>query len=110
MITNRAGVLEVLEAGYYGRVLALDPNTGQARTMGAGSFANGNAIEPGGRFLVVADQYRYRIARLWLTGAAAGQVDTFAEILPHRVVPSMLTVSSSVPWPMPAGQGSPPLT
>ncbi len=46
------------------------------------SFANGNAIEPAGRFLVVADQYRYRIARLWLTGPQAGQVDSFAENLP----------------------------
>lgn len=30
----------------------------------------------------MADQYRYRIARLWLDGPNAGDVDTFAENLP----------------------------
>ncbi|MGQ0840062.1 SMP-30/gluconolactonase/LRE family protein [Actinokineospora sp.] len=77
------GVFEALEANNYGRVVAFDPATGVAWTVVDGlSFANGNAIEPGGRFLVVADQYRYRIARLWLTGPDAGRIDTFAENLP----------------------------
>jgi len=31
---------------------------------------------------VIADQYRCRIAPLWLTGPRAGKVDTFAENLP----------------------------
>jgi len=77
------GVFEVLEAGEYGRVLALDPVSREVRTVLDGlSFANGVAIEPGGRFLVVADQYRYRITRLWITGPTAGRVDQFAENLP----------------------------
>lgn len=76
------GVFEALEAGDYGRVIALDP-AGGARTVVDGlSFANGNAIEPEGRFLVVADQFRYRIARLWLAGPRAGALDSFAENLP----------------------------
>ncbi|MGH8794016.1 MAG: SMP-30/gluconolactonase/LRE family protein [Stackebrandtia sp.] len=77
------GVLEVLEAGAYGRVIALDPSTGGARTVLDGlSFGNGNAVDPAGRFVLVADQYRYRIARLWLAGPNAGTVDGFAENLP----------------------------
>lgn len=77
------GVFEALEAGAYGRVIAFDPVAGTARTVMSGlSFANGNSIGPGGRYLVVADQYRYRLARLWLTGADAGRVDTFADNLP----------------------------
>lgn len=77
------GVFEALEAGDYGRVIALSPLTGEASTVVDGlSFANGNAIEPAGRFLVVADQYRFRIARLWLTGPRTGQVDSLAENLP----------------------------
>lgn len=77
------GVFEALEAGDYGRVIALDPVSGQGLTVMDGlSFANGNAIEPAGRFLVVADQYRFRIARFWLTGPHAGEIDAFAENLP----------------------------
>lgn len=77
------GVFEALEAGAYGRVFSLDPSSGVTRTVVANlSFANGNAIEPGGSYLVVADQYRYRIARLWLQGPTAGSVDTFADNLP----------------------------
>ncbi|HEV7648620.1 MAG TPA: SMP-30/gluconolactonase/LRE family protein [Actinophytocola sp.] len=77
------GVFEVLEAGAYGRVIAFDPASGRLSTVVSGlSFANGNAIEPGGRYLVVADQYRYRIARLWLSGPDKGRVDTFADNLP----------------------------
>lgn len=77
------GVLEVLEGGEYGRVIALDPRSGHARTVVDGlSFANGNAIAPNGEFLVIADQYRFRIARLWLAGPRAGEVDAFAENLP----------------------------
>jgi sugar lactone lactonase YvrE len=77
------GVFEALEAGLYGRVVALDPGTGKARTVLDGlSFANGNAIEPAGSYLLVADQYRYRIARLWIAGPQAGRCDTFAANLP----------------------------
>lgn len=76
------GVFEALEAGEYGRVIALPLQGAAHQVIGGLSFANGNAIEPGGKFLVVADQYRYRIARLWLTGERAGEVDTFADNLP----------------------------
>ncbi len=78
-----SGAFEALEAGSYGRVIAYHPETADARTVVDGlSFANGNAIDPTGQFLVVADQYRYRIVRLWLAGPRAGQTDDFATNLP----------------------------
>jgi sugar lactone lactonase YvrE len=45
-------------------------------------FANGVAMGPGGRYLLVSETGGYRVLRYWLAGDRAGRVEPFAENLP----------------------------
>ena len=66
-----------------GRLLAYDPRTQQTRVVFNGLyFANGVALSLGQEFVLVAETGAYRVRRVWLTGAHAGQSDIFADNLP----------------------------
>jgi sugar lactone lactonase YvrE len=74
---------DLLEARPHGRLLRHDPATGKTAVLLDGLyFANGVALSADQDFVLVAETYRYRITRLWLTGPKAGTTDVFADNLP----------------------------
>ena len=76
-------VYEALEARPYGRLLEYDPITDQTRVLlDSLYFANGVAVAPDDSYVLVAETFRYRVQRLWLTGPQAGQAEIFADNLP----------------------------
>ncbi|BDP43854.1 hypothetical protein DAETH_38230 (plasmid) [Deinococcus aetherius] len=84
--TPDKAVLDVLSGRPGGRLLEYTPRTGAVRVLIPDlSFGNGVVLAPDGSFVLVADQYRYRIRRYWLTGARAGTEDVFIDNLPGFV-------------------------
>jgi sugar lactone lactonase YvrE len=75
--------LDVLEGTCTGRLISVAPGAseGQVRLSGL-CFANGVAVAPDGSYVLVAETSRYRVRRLWLTGARAGQHEVLVEGLP----------------------------
>lgn len=81
--TLAASLLDIMEHGGHGRLIAVDPRTREARIALDGlQFANGVAVDPRGRFVLVAETGSYRVTRLWLTGPKAGARDVLVEGLP----------------------------
>ena len=76
-------VLDLLENRPNGRLLAYDPATGRTRVLLDDlHFANGVAVSPVQRFVLVNETARYRIRRYWLAGPQAGTADVFVDNLP----------------------------
>lgn len=76
-------VMDVLEHGPNGRVLAYDPATNETTLLGEGlRFANGVALSDDEQFLLVAETGRYRLHRYWLEGPRRGQWEIFKDNLP----------------------------
>jgi sugar lactone lactonase YvrE len=74
---------ELLENRSTGRLLRYDPRTHHTDVLLSGlSLANGVALVPDQSYVLVAESYRYRITRYWLTGPKAGTHDIFASNLP----------------------------
>ena len=74
---------EALEARPTGRLLRYDPATGAVdRLLDGLFFANGVAVDPEERFVLVAETFAYRVTRYWLRGPQAGQAEPFIEDLP----------------------------
>lgn len=66
-----------------GRLIATDPETGDSRVLVEDlSFGNGIALAPDESYLLVADQFRYRILRYWLEGEKAGTEEIWIDRLP----------------------------
>lgn len=81
--TLQASLLDMNEHGRYGRIIEYDPGTRQSRIiMDNLSFANGVALDPQGRFLLVAETGEYRIWKLWLSGDKAGESEVIIDQLP----------------------------
>lgn len=79
-------VLDFYEGQATGRLLSYNPATGETKSHVENlAFANGVALGPNDEYVLVNETMRYRTKRLWLTGAKAGQVDTFIEHLPAFV-------------------------
>ena len=75
--------LEPLAARPWGRLIEYDPATNGARVLLDDLyFANGVAVSEDGAFVLVAETFRYRIRRYWLTGPRAGEDEVFADNLP----------------------------
>ena len=75
--------LETLEAKPWGRLIEHDPASGGSRVLLDDLFfANGVAVEPEGRFVLVAETFRYRLLRYWLAGPRAGESEIFVDRLP----------------------------
>ena len=73
-------VNDLLEHQPNGRLLALHPQSQKPRTMVEDLyFANGVAVSPDQRFVLVAETGKYRIRRFWLNGSKA---DIFIDNLP----------------------------
>ncbi len=81
--TMAGSLLELMEHGRTGRLLAYDPNTKDTSVIKTGlSFANGVAIAPGGRSVLVIETGQYRILRVWIDGDRIGQTDIVIDNLP----------------------------
>ena len=74
---------DVLEHGGRGRLIRHDPATGTTTVLLDGlQFANGVALAPDGRSVLVAQTGRYDVLRYWLEGDQAGSHEVFIANLP----------------------------
>ena len=81
--TLAGGVLEILEHGRTGRVLAYDPHTHETRLVADGfSFANGVAMTSDGQSILLNETGEYRVLRLYVSGPRAGETAVVFENLP----------------------------
>lgn len=73
----------LLERTSTGRLLTHDPVSGRTEVRLDGlAFANGVALGPDDRFVLVNESLAYRVTRLWLDGPRAGRSEPFVESLP----------------------------
>lgn len=76
-------VHDLLEHQPNGRLLALDPQARNPRTVLRDLyFANGVAVSPDQTFVLVAETGMYRVRRVWLKEPKMGQDDVFIDNLP----------------------------
>jgi sugar lactone lactonase YvrE len=81
--TYDASLLDLMEHGRTGRLLAYDPATGRATTLLDGlSFANGVAVSPDQSFVLVNETGEYRVVRYWLSGPRSGSSEPLIGELP----------------------------
>ena len=81
--TYEGSLLDIMEHGGHGRIIAFDPASGESRLVLDGlQFANGVAISADQRFLMIAETGSYRILRHWLEGPAAGSTEVVLDNLP----------------------------
>ena len=74
---------DLLEHQPNGRLMALDPQSQQPRTLLRGLyFANGVAVSPDQTFVLVSETGMYRVRRVWLKEPKIGQEDIFIDNLP----------------------------
>jgi sugar lactone lactonase YvrE len=74
---------DLLEHQPNGRLLALDPQSQEPRTVLRGLyFANGVAVSPDQSFVLVVETGMYRVRRVWLKEPKLGQDDIFIDNLP----------------------------
>jgi len=89
--------LDALEHRPLGRLLVYDPTTRETRVlMPALCFANGVAVEPGGRFVLVNETWNYRVWRYWLEGEKAGTEEILIDNLPG--FPDGISAGTKVFW------------
>ncbi len=75
--------LDLLEHGGTGRLLRLDPRTGETDLLADGlNFANGVGLAADESFVIVAETGSYRISRVELTGPDAGKQSVWVDNLP----------------------------
>ena len=74
---------DIVEHRPNGRLLAYDPATKQTRVLfDRLHYANGVALGPGEEYALVVETGEYKVSRLWLKGARAGQREIFIDNLP----------------------------
>jgi len=74
---------DVLEHGGRGRLMKFDPADGSTTVLLQGlQFANGVALAPDGRSVLVAQTGSYNVLRYWLDGEQAGTTEIFIDNLP----------------------------
>lgn len=80
---ENASVLDIIEHGANGRLLAWDPRTGKASVVKDGlQFANGVAMTADQRAVFVCETGAYRVVRIEVAGAERGRVTPVIENLP----------------------------
>jgi sugar lactone lactonase YvrE len=79
----QASLLDILEHGGHGRVIAFDTFSGETRiVIDSLDFANGIALSEDESFLLVAETGAYRILKHWLRGPDAGSTEVLIDNLP----------------------------
>ena len=81
--TYEGSLLDIMEHGASGQVIAFSPDTGDARVIIDDlNFANGVAVSDDQTFLLVAETGSYRILRYWLKGPRSGETELLVDNLP----------------------------
>ena len=81
--TMAGSLLEIMEHGSTGRVLAYNPADQSTHVIKTGlSFANGVAMAPDGMSILVNETGTYRILRIWVDGPREGETDIVIDNLP----------------------------
>ncbi|MDJ0908682.1 MAG: SMP-30/gluconolactonase/LRE family protein [Woeseiaceae bacterium] len=81
--TLDASLLDILEHGGNGLIVAFDPADGTARVVLDGlNFANGVAVSEDQQYLLIAETGSYRILKHWLAGPSAGETEVLIDNLP----------------------------
>ncbi len=81
--TYPASLLDIMEHGGHGRLLQYDPQTRETTVLLEGlNFANGVAVSPDQRFVLVNETGSYRVMRYWLSGKKARTTDVLIDNLP----------------------------
>ena len=81
--TFEGSLLDIMEHGASGQVIAFSPDTGDARVIIEDlNFANGIAVSADQTFLLIAETGSYRILRHWLKGPHSGETEVLIDNLP----------------------------
>lgn len=81
--TMAGSLLEIMEHGRTGRVLAYDPADITTRVIKTDlSFPNGVAMGPEGQSVFVNETGEYRVLRIWVGGERVGETDIVIDNLP----------------------------
>lgn len=81
--TMDASLLEIMEHGRTGRVLAYNPADGTTKVIKTDlSFSNGVAMGPDGQSILVNETGEYRVLRIWVDGPRKGEMDVILDNLP----------------------------
>ena len=81
--TLEASLLDLIEHGANGRIVAYHPDSDSAQVIMDGlNFANGFAVSDDLQYLLIAETGHYRIHRYWLQGPQAGSSEIVIENLP----------------------------
>jgi len=81
--TYEGSLLDIMEHGASGQVIAFSPDTGDAKVIIDNlNFANGIAISADQTFLLVAETGSYRILRHWLEGPRSDETEVIIDNLP----------------------------
>lgn len=99
--SHRFGVeeykLDLFEHRPNGRLLSYDPQSGKTELLlDKLYFANGVAVSPDQRFVLVVETGKYRVLKYWLAGPKKGQKEIFIENLPG--FPDGISTGSQVFW------------
>ncbi len=99
--SHRFGVeeykLDLFEHRPNGRLLSYDPKRGKTELLlDKLYFANGVAVSPDQRFVLVVETGKYRVLKYWLAGPKKGQKEVFIENLPG--FPDGISTGSQVFW------------
>jgi sugar lactone lactonase YvrE len=74
---------DIIEHGGNGRLLRYDPKTAETRVLLDGlQFANGVAVSPDQKSVLVSETGNYTIIRYWIAGERAGERELFYDNLP----------------------------
>jgi sugar lactone lactonase YvrE len=80
---EEASVLDIIEHGAHGRLIEWDPATGKATVVRDGlQFANGVAMTPDQRAVLLCETGAYRVVRIAVLGEERGQLTPVLENLP----------------------------
>jgi sugar lactone lactonase YvrE len=78
-----ASLLDIMEHGGHGRLIAFEPDKQEMRILLDGlNYANGVAISEDQSFLLIAETGAYRILKYWLKGPDAGLTEVLLDNLP----------------------------
>ena len=81
--TFEGSLLDIMEHGASGQVIAFSPDTGDAHVIIDDlNFANGVAVSTDQSFLLIAETGSYRILRHWLKGPRSGETEVLVDNLP----------------------------
>lgn len=78
-----ASLLDIMEHGGQGLLLAFDPSSGETAVVLENlNYANGVALSPDDSYVLVSETGHYRVLKHWLAGTRRGTTDVLIENLP----------------------------